>query len=73
VFWNGGPKGTVTDGTVDGVYSNFVVGQPNNNNVDGFPENCVAASATGWNDLYCNLTGVRAACEGTGPVILPNL
>lgn len=73
VFWDGGPRVSVgPDGRVDGVYSNFIVGQPNNNNVDGFPENCLAINANGWNDLYCDLPDVRAACEGTGPVIQPN-
>jgi hypothetical protein len=73
VFWNGGPRVDFggNDGRVDGVYSNFIVGQPNNSNDDGFPENCLAINANGWNDLYCDLSGVRAACEGTGPVILP--
>jgi hypothetical protein len=75
VFWDGGPRGDFggKDGRVDGVYSNFIVGQPNNDNVDGFPENCLASNANGWNDLYCNLTGIRAACEGSGPVVQPNL
>jgi hypothetical protein len=73
VFWDGGPSVDFggKDGRVDGVYSNFIVGQPNDTNVDGFHENCLAINANGWNDLYCNLTGVRAACEAAGPVILP--
>ncbi|HEX2877884.1 MAG TPA: C-type lectin domain-containing protein [Polyangiaceae bacterium] len=73
VFWDGGPRVDFggKDGRVDGVYSNFIVGQPNDTNVDGFPENCLAINASGWNDLYCDLTGVRAACEAAGPVILP--
>ena len=75
VFWDGGPRVDFggKDGRVEGVYSNFIVGQPNNMNVDGFPENCLAINANGWNDLYCNLGGVRAACEGSGPVIQPTL
>jgi len=74
VFWDGGPRVDFgdNDGRVVGVYSNFIVGQPNNSNDDGFPENCLAINANGWNDLYCSLSGVRAACEGTGPVIQPN-
>jgi Lectin C-type domain len=73
VFWDGGPRGDFggNDSRVDGVYSNFIVGQPNNDNLDGFPENCLASNANGWNDLYCNLTGLRAACEGAGPVVQP--
>lgn len=73
VFWDGGPRVDFggKDGRVDGVYSDFIVGQPNDTNVDGFPENCLAINANGWNDLYCNVAEVRAACEATGPVILP--
>lgn len=74
VFWDGAPRGDFgsNDGRVDGVYSNFIVGQPNDTNVDGFHENCLAINANGWNDLYCNLGNVRAACEAAGPVVQPN-
>jgi hypothetical protein len=56
---------------VDAVYSNWAEGQPNNNGASGASENCVALLPAGvsitsakWNDLACDLTGMRAACEG---------
>jgi Lectin C-type domain len=78
LFWNGAAKGTQpNDGKIDGVYANFIVGQPNNTG-DNVPENCLVITASGWNDLACGLPDFRATCEGVGPVIgpgpvLPNL
>ena len=71
LFWNGAPKGTLpTDGKIDGVYSNFIAGQPNNTG-DNVPENCSVITASGWNDLACGLPDFRATCEGAGPIIGP--
>jgi hypothetical protein len=60
---------------LDGVYSNWAEGQPNNNGASGASENCVvilpagvAVTSAQWNDLACNLTGMRAACEGPPPL-----
>ena len=71
LFWNGAPKGTLpTDGKLDGVFANFIVGQPNNTG-DNVPENCLVITASGWNDLACGLADFRATCEGVGPIIGP--
>jgi hypothetical protein len=60
---------------LDGVYSNWAEGQPNNNGASGASENCVvilpagvAVTSAQWNDLACSLTGMRAACEGPPPL-----
>ena len=67
LFWEGGPKGTEIDGTIDGMYNDFLVDQPNDNGADETHENCLGISASGWNDLACTLGTLRAACESTGP------
>jgi hypothetical protein len=56
---------------VDGVYSNFVEGQPSNMDNMNEPENCLGITDAGWNDLGCDLTTLRAACESSGPVVQP--
>jgi hypothetical protein len=73
LFWDGGPKDGLDDGAIDGVYDDFLSGQPNDSNDDGLPENCLGISADGWNDLACTISTLRAACESISPIVLPNL
>jgi hypothetical protein len=68
VFWDGGPKGTASEGPIDDVYDDFLVGQPNDKGADGTHENCLAISASGWIDVGCTLSTLRAACESTARV-----
>jgi hypothetical protein len=63
---------------VDGVYSNWLLGQPNDNGAMGAHENCLVIIAGGplaqvgkWNDLACDSPGARAICESTGPAVTP--
>jgi hypothetical protein len=63
VFWDGGPKGTEIEGPVDGAYNDFLAGQPNDNGANETHENCLAISASGWNDVGCTISTLRAACE----------
>ena len=72
VFWDGGPKGTEIEGPIDGVFSDFLVGQPNDDGADETHENCLAISASGWIDVDCTLSTLRAACESTDPSVPPN-
>lgn len=57
---------------VEGAYTNWVSGQPNNSDKDDLPENCLALSASGWNDVGCDLAGFKATCESSGPIIGPS-
>lgn len=73
-YWLDQTLFTQNNKPVDGVYSNWAEGQPNNNGASGASENCVAILPAGvavtsakWNDLACGLTGMRAACEGPQP------
>lgn len=58
LFWNEKP--------VQGVYSNFIDGQPSNKDDAGEPENCLLLSASGWNDVGCALGGFNVTCESSG-------
>lgn len=60
LFWNEKP--------VPGVYQNFIDGQPNNEDKDGLPENCLLLSPSGWNDVGCALSGFKVTCESGGPL-----
>jgi hypothetical protein len=71
VFWNNGKA-------VDNVYQNWLAGQPNDNGAMGAHENCLVLLTSGmvaqngkWNDLACGLTGFRANCESTDPIVTP--
>jgi hypothetical protein len=60
VFWDDKP--------LDGKYSNWTVGQPNNNGAMGADENCAAISTAAatkgeWNDLACTSKDLSVACE----------
>ncbi|HVY25237.1 MAG TPA: lectin-like protein [Polyangiaceae bacterium] len=73
-FWWDATQFTDKKKPIDGVYSNWGSGQPNDNGAMGAHENCVAIlPATNptlpgqWNDLVCDLTGSRAACEAPLP------
>lgn len=59
VFWRDKP--------LPGVYSNFTDGQPNNKDNQGYPENCLVLTKSGWNDVGCELAEFRATCESVGP------
>jgi hypothetical protein len=64
VFWD--------DGKVDGQFTNWVTGNPNNNGLMGAQEDCAvilggAAAKGQWNDLGCDLSIYRAACESLDP------
>lgn len=63
VFWDGKK--------VDGMYVNWIDGQPNNMDNSGAPENCLVLTASGWNDIACDKKDIRPLCESTGPVIGP--
>jgi len=63
LFWNKKP--------IDGVYSNFVDGQPSNKDKNGEPENCLALTEKGWNDVGCALGDFKVTCESGGPLFPP--
>jgi len=63
VFWDGKK--------VDGMYANWLDGQPNNMDNSGAPENCLVITTSGWKDIACDKADMRALCESTGPVIGP--
>jgi hypothetical protein len=69
-IWATGVYFTKNDKPVQGVYSNWLDGQPNNDNKDGLNENCLVMTSTGgWNDLACTLGGSKVTCESSGPSI----
>jgi hypothetical protein len=63
LFWNKKP--------IDGVYSNFIDGQPSNKDKNGDPENCLALTEKGWNDVGCALGDFKVTCESGGPIFPP--
>ncbi|RYZ01961.1 MAG: C-type lectin domain-containing protein [Myxococcales bacterium] len=60
LFWKEKP--------VLGVFSDFIDGQPSNKDNEGKPENCLVLTASGWNDVGCDLGGFPVTCESVGPL-----
>lgn len=70
-IWATGVYFTKNDKPVQFVYSNWLQGQPNNDNKDGLNENCLVLTGTDgkWNDVACTLGDFKVTCESTGPGI----
>lgn len=62
---------TVGKRPVDGQYTDWISGQPNDADKDNLPEDCLVLTATGWNDVACDLDDFKATCESRGPVVGP--